>query len=375
MPRRKILGLIVNPIAGMGGRVGLKGTDGTRIKEKAIRLGATKQSPSRAVEALQEIAEMKNEIELVTYPHEMGENEALECGFSPKVIGTADRNSTTAEDTKEAAREMADMDVDMILFAGGDGTARDICEAINQDVPTLGIPTGVKIHSSVFAVNPRKAGRLTVDYLRGDANLKTAEVMDIDEQAFRENRLSAELHGYLQIPYENRLVQPTKSGSSPGTDEESNKEGIAEYVVAEMNDSLYLLGPGTTVKAITDRMEIEKTLLGVDVVHEGKVLAKDVNENQILDIIEGRVAKIIVSPIGGQGFIFGRGNQQISPEVIRQVGRDNIIVIATKSKLSSRKPGEPLYVDSGDKDVDEMLGGYMRVITGYQEEAVVKVSR
>jgi len=375
VPKSKTLGLIVNPIAGMGGRVGLKGTDGAQIKEKAIRLGATKRSPPRAVEALREIALMKDDIDLVTYPHEMGENEAIECGFSPRVIGSVESSNTTAEDTKRAAREMADLGVDMILFAGGDGTARDICEAIDQELPVLGIPTGVKIHSSVFAVNPRKAGRLAVDYLRGEASLKTSEVMDIDEEAFRENRLSAELHGYLKIPFEKRFVQPTKSASSPGTDEESNKEAIAEYVVTEMDDSIFLLGPGTTVKAVADRLGTEKTLLGVDVVNKHEVLASDVNEDEILELIRGRDVKVIVSPIGGQGFIFGRGNQQISPGVIRQVGRDNIIVIATKSKLSSRKPGEPLYVDSGDKDVDEMLSGYMRVITGYQEEAVVKVSR
>jgi len=358
----------------MGGRVGLKGTDDQEIVKRARELGATPVSPVRATEALEMVAHIKDDIELITYPFEMGEDEAGKCGLDPIVIGSITRGKTTATDTKNAAREMLKLQVDLMLFAGGDGTARDIYEAVGQEVPTLGIPAGVKIHSGVFAINPRKAGELAVKFLRGNAPLREAEVMDIDEDAFRRGRVSARLYGYLRVPYERRLVQDVKSGSSTILDEKKSQEIIAEYVVENMDDDYYILGPGTTVKAIADKLGIKKTLLGVDAINKGKIVAMDLNEEQLLKLIERRKVKIIVSPIGGQGFIFGRGNQQISPKVIRKVGRDNIIVIATKNKLYSIGPGRPLLVDTGDDEVDKMLSGYTRVITGYNEEAVVKVT-
>jgi len=359
----------------MGGKVGLKGTDGQEIVKKAMELGATPVSLVRATEALQMIAPIKDEIELIAYPFEMGEDEARNCGFDPIIIGAITRGETTATDTNNAAREMLKLRVELILFAGGDGTARDIYEAIGQEVPALGIPAGVKIHSGVFAVNPRKAGELALRFLKGSAKLREAEVMDIDEEAFRRGRVSARLYGYLRVPYERSLVQSVKSGSFAVLDDKRNQEIIAEYVAEKMEDDwYYVLGPGTTVKAITDKLGIKKTLLGVDLINKGKMVAMDLNEEQLLRYIEGKKVKIIVSPIGGQGFIFGRGNQQISPEVIRKVGKGNILVIATVSKLSSMGLGQPLLVDTGDDCVDKMMSGYVRVITGYNEEVVVKVA-
>ena len=359
----------------MGGRVGLKGTDDQEIVKRARELGATPVSPVRAAEALERIAPIKDGIELITYPFEMGEDEARKCSLNTIVVGSITRGKTTSTDTKNAAREMLRLEVDLILFAGGDGTARDIYEAIGQEVPALGIPAGVKIHSGVFAINPRKAGELAVKFLQGNAQLREAEVMDIDEDAFRKGRVSARLYGYLRVPYERRLVQDVKSGSPTILDEKRSQETIAEYVVEKMDDDYYyILGPGTTVRAIADKLGIKKTLLGVDVINKGKIVAMDLNEEQLLKLIEGERVKIIVSPIGGQGFIFGRGNQQISPKVIRKVGRDNIIVIATKNKLFSIGLGRPLLVDTGDDEVDKMLSRYMRIITDYNEVVVVKVT-
>jgi predicted polyphosphate/ATP-dependent NAD kinase len=270
---------------------------------------------------------------------------------------------------------MLALSVDLILFAGGDGTARDLCDVIAEKVPTLGIPAGVKIHSGVFAVRPARAGELAAKFLRNETRVSEAEVMDIDEEAFRRGSLSAKLYGYLRIPYELESVQPTKSGSSGELDEKTNQQIIAQYVAELMEeDWYYVLGPGTTIKAVAEQLRIPKTLLGVDVVHQGKVVASDVNENQMLSLIDGKKVKIIVSPIGRQGFIFGRGNQQISPRVIQKVGADNIWILATQSKLTSIQRGQPLRVDTGDVEVDRMLSKYSRVITGYREEAVVKVS-
>ncbi len=353
--------------------MGLKGSDGQEIFKRAIELGAIPSSPRRTMDALKRISPMKDLIEVITYPIEMGEDEAKEAGYEPTVIGSIESGKTSGTDTKNAAKQMLNLGVNLILFAGGDGTARDICEVVNSKIPVLGIPSGVKIHSAAFAINPEKAGDLAAKFLMQDFPVREAEVMDIDENAFREGRVSARLYGYLQIPYERSLVQDAKIGSSYAEDDEYQKKVIAAYIVEEMSDDcFYVLGPGSTIKPIGDELGIDKTLLGVDVVNNRKLISKDVNEKQLLRLIDGKVTRIVVTPIGGQGYIFGRGNQQISPEVIRRVGKSNIIIVATKSKLNSLV-GKPLFVDTGDEDVDRMLGGYIRVIVGYREEVVKKI--
>jgi predicted polyphosphate/ATP-dependent NAD kinase len=369
---RKRLGLIVNPVAGLGGRVGLKGSDGAEIQKRALELGAMPQAQNRAIEALERIKPVDG-LEVITYPSEMGEDAARACGFEPKVIGSIRPGKTTAEDTMNAAREMLRLDVDLLLFAGGDGTARDIYNAISDSLPVLGIPAGVKIHSAVFGTNPRSAGDLAASYLQGKVStLREAEVMDIDEEAVRRGVVSARLYGYLKVPFQRRLLQGLKAPSSPG--EEAAMAAIAADVVDNMEPGcLYIIGPGTTTRAITARLGLAKTLIGVDVVADGKLVAADVNESQLLELLKGRKAKIIVTPIGGQGYIFGRGNQQISPEVIKRVGKDNIIVVSTVGKIHSLG-GRPLLVDTGDREVDEMLSGYIRVVTGYDERIIYKVA-
>ena len=370
--QKRRLGLIVNPVAGIGGRVGLKGSDGAEIQKKALELGAVPQSLNRAIQALERIKPVDG-LEIITYPGEMGESAARACGFEPTVIGSIKPGETTPEDTRNAAQEMLRLNVNLLLFAGGDGTARDVYTAIGERLPVLGIPAGVKIHSAVFATNPLNAGDLAVLYLQGKvSNLREAEVMDIDEEAFRQGVVSAKLYGYLKIPFERRLIQSLKTPSSPG--EQTAMAAIAADVASKMEDGwLYVIGPGTTTRAITSRLGLDKTLIGVDVVAEGKLVAADVNESQLLELLEGRKAKIVVTPIGGQGYIFGRGNQQISPQVIKRVGKENIIVVSTTGKIHSLR-GRPLWVDTGDRAIDEMLSGHIRVVTGYNEQIVYKVS-
>jgi predicted polyphosphate/ATP-dependent NAD kinase len=366
------LGLIVNPVAGIGGRVGLKGSDGAEIQKKALALGAVPQSLNRAIQALERLKPV-DDLEIITYPGEMGEEAARACGLEPTVIGSIKPGKTTPEDTMNAAREMLRLHVALLLFAGGDGTARDIYNAIGEELPALGIPAGVKIHSAVFGANPMSAGDLAASYLRGKvSNLREAEVMDIDEEAVRQGVVSARLYGYLKVPFQRRLLQGLKTPSSPG--EHAAMASIAADVVSNMEDGwLYIIGPGTTTRAITSRLGLDKTLIGVDVVADGELVAADVNESQLLGLLEGRKAKIVVTPIGGQGYIFGRGNQQISPKVIEKVGRENILVVSTTGKIHSLR-GRPLWMDTGDRAVDEMLSGYTRVITGYDEQIVYKVS-
>ena len=350
----------------------MKGSDGVETLRRAKELGATESSPARAAEALRHLASLKGKLEILTYPGEMGEEEARSVGFEPKVLGKIKAGETTSADTKAAASEMARLNVDLILFAGGDGTARDIFEAIDGNVPALGIPTGVKIHSGVFAVSPAAAGELAARYLRGEINsVQQSEVMDIDEEAFRENRLSARLYGYLRVPREESYMQGSKEASP--VQEEENLKAIAADLAEEMDpEILYVLGPGSTISSVAEHLGLKKTLLGVDVVQGGKIVAVDVNEDQLLKIVAGKRAKIIVTFIGGQGFVFGRGNQQISPRIIRAVGRENIVIAATPAKLATLH-GKPLLVDTGDPTLDTELTGYTRVVTDYGRRVVYKI--
>jgi len=369
----KRIGLIVNPIAGLGGRVGLKGSDGEELQRKAIQLGAVPMALERAGEALKALLAAHVDFELTTSPGSMGEKSALQAGIAAEVIGSIASVPTSAEDTIRAAGEMVQRGVDLILFAGGDGTARDLCKAIGLEIPALGIPAGVKIQSAVFATTPRHAGEVTAAHLRGETELRPAEVMDLDEQAFRAGRVSANLYGYLKIPYLQRYIQGVKAATP------MSESGVHTAIAKELSGRLkpgwlYIFGPGTTTQAVAVALGIEKTLLGVDAVMDGKVVAADCSEADLLNYLSGGCrSEIIVTPIGGQGCLFGRGNQPISPEVIRKVGRAHIRVVSSPEKIQALQ-GSPFWVDTGDPLVDDMLNGYIEVITGYREYILYRVA-
>jgi predicted polyphosphate/ATP-dependent NAD kinase len=366
----KTVGFIVNPIAGMGGAVGLKGTDGKEILEKAVNLGAKPVAPARAEAFLSELKTIKKDVQLVVGAGLMGETEARNHGYVCKVFGEK-LEETSNKDTTETAKQIVEEGVDILIFCGGDGTARDVLNAVDKKVPVLGVPTGVKMHSAVFAVDPKAAARIASRYLRKRLPLWEAEVMDIDEEAFRQGRVSAKLHGYLLSPYEPSLIQGAKMASPMTESELRNQAAIAVYVTENMKqDVVYIVSAGTTTRTIGDLLDEKKTLLGVDLFVNKKLVAKDVNEQQILGAIKGKDAKIVVTPIGGQGFIFGRGNQQISPKVIRQVGIENIRVVATKSKMKNLKS---LRVDTGDSELDEAFRGDINVLTDYKIEQTAPI--
>ncbi|MBX3069188.1 MAG: ATP-NAD kinase family protein [Thermomicrobiales bacterium] len=406
----KRIGLIVNPIAGMGGRVGLKGTDGPAALEQARALGATPLSGERARQALAVLRErLGDDLLLLAAPGPMGADIAESLGIATRVPPSPDRGRgaggegedgktarrqdgekegdllpspavgrgaggegcTSSADTQTAVAAILAEGVDLLLFAGGDGTARDVYAAAGTGPPVLGIPTGVKMHSAVYATTPRAAGEAAAAFLTAaKPQLRESEVMDIDEEAFRQGRLSARLFGYLMVPYQRTLVQSLKSGSTSG---EADLTGIATDIAERMRDgALWIIGPGTTTRAIAARLGVPKTLLGVDLYSRGELVASDATEQTILRHLDGVPAHIVVTPIGGQGYLFGRGNQQFSPEVIRRVDKSNIVVVSTLAKLTGLA-GAPLLVDTGDPTLDAELAGYMRVVTGFRQESVQRV--
>ena len=369
----KRVGLIVNPIAGMGGRVGLKGTDGA-IVHVARALGAVPEASRKAARALRRLSPVADRIEILTCRGEMGAAAAESAGLGAQEVSGAAGLATTAEHTREAAREIARLGADLLLFAGGDGTARDIAEVIGLEPPALGIPAGVKVYSGVFATTPENAGNLAAEFVGAGPSpaLGEAEVVDVDEEAVRLGRLSASLYGCLMVPVGREMVSGPKSGGAAGG---ADALARAAWSVARAMepDCLYVIGPGTTTRAVTLCLDLEGTLLGVDAVLGGRFVGRDLSERQLLRLLgEAGRARIIVGVLGGQGYIFGRGNQPIGPDVIRRVGRDNIIVVATVAKLLSLTR-RVLLVDTGDPELDRELEGFMRVVVGTGEETLFRV--
>jgi len=292
----------------------------------------------------------------------MGKGVLDECSIDSVVVYEPSL-PTTAKDTKNAVARMKD--VDLIVFVGGDGTARDIMEVIGTDIPVIGVPSGVKMYSAVFAQTPYHAAEVVDEFADGIA-VEEREVVDIDENAFRKGKLSVSVKGYCLTPFHDK-IQSSKDFLAGG---EEAKRTIASYVVEKMDDeTTYIIGSGSTTWEIKKALGIKGTLLGVDVVRRKKMLCRDAAEADIKNFM-GKRNKIIVSPLGGYGFIFGRGNEQISPEIIRKVGKDNIVAISTREKLSSI---DSLKVDTGDDALDKELRGYIKVITGYGESKLMKV--
>ena len=363
------VGFVVNPIAGMGGSVALKGTDGYETLREAIARGARKVAPARALAALLEIKRRDLDLEFVTVGGEMGADELSAAGFEYLVLLAPSPNSKR-EDTVRAVEAFISEGVEMILFAGGDGTARDISSVAGTRVPVLGIPSGVKMHSSVFAVTPERAANALAAFAES-GRVREAEVMDVDEDAFREGILRAKLFGVVRVPDDTANIQAGKD-SYHSADAQDQTDELAKYLADTMEKgTTYILGPGSTTAAVAAQLGLRKTILGVDVLRDGRIIVADAREVDLLRPDYDEPVRIVVSPVGAQGFFFGRGNQQISPAVIRKVGVGNVIVIATPTKLL----GTPeLRVDTGDPDLDSRFGGHVKVIVGYGRRRLVKVS-
>lgn len=355
----KRIGFIVNPVAGMGGSVGLKGTDNSVAE--ARRRGAQPHAPDRAKITLGILKE-NTDLAFVTCSGAMGEDIAKEAGITGYRVLYHYTGESSSADTKNAVRTFLENGIDLVLFCGGDGTARDVLDVTGNDVPVLGIPAGVKMYSAVFAVDPASAADLVLAFDRH--HLRDAEVLDVDENAYRTGHLMTQLYGIARTPVLAGKMQVAKQVYEE-QDEERAKAAIAQFIdEIILSGTLYIIGAGTTTEAITCRLGIKKTLLGVDAVRDRRLVATDCDEETLLALAEKSPdTRIIISPIGAQGFILGRGNQQISARLIRKVGINKIIVVATPHKLAQIPY---LYIDSGDTALDREFGDTIQVISGYR---------
>ncbi|WP_406095525.1 ATP-NAD kinase family protein [Kitasatospora purpeofusca] len=379
-----IVGLIVNPVAGLGGAVALKGSDGPDIQARALALGAVPRAAERAAAALRALRARRPDVLVRTVAGPMGEDSARAAGVPYRVAhrppatststgaagprtstGAADtRTSTGAADTRAAVAALGD--VDLLLFAGGDGTARDVLDA-GPRPPVLGVPAGVKVYSGCFAVSPAAAGATAAGF---DGRTVDAEVVDLDEEGHRAGLVGARLYGTLRVPAARERLSGRKTGSSaapPGS-----ADSIARAVVAGMRPgTAYALGPGATTLAVGRALGLALTPLGVDVVRDGALLAPDVTEQRLHAIAMSQVTHGVLSVIGGQGFVIGRGNQQFSPRVLAALA--GVVVLATQQKLAALG-GRPLLVDSGDPRADAAFEGHVRVVTGHRESVLYRIS-
>jgi predicted polyphosphate/ATP-dependent NAD kinase len=370
------VGLIVNPIAGLGGRVGLKGTDGLEVLEQARALGAIPCATERAERTLARLERRCAGLRILAAAGVMGADLARGHGFETEVLPPSRRAArvTTADDTRAAAAALVRREVDLILFAGGDGTARDIHDVVGERVPILGVPTGVKMHSGVFATTPESAGDVVTSFLaaRPRRPVRQAEVLDIDEDAVRADTISTRLYGAACVPDDRLRVQAAKLGAVP------SDEDALEAVCAAVADALdprriYVLGPGTTMRRVTAHLGLPKTLLGVDAVRAGRLLGADLGERELLELIRDEPVTLLLGVVGGQGALLGRGNQQLSPAVLRRIGAANIEVIAGLRKLLALDP-QLLHVDTGDPELDRAFCGYRRVHVAPRRTVVYRVA-
>ena len=368
------LGVIVNPYAGLGGTVGLKGSDGEATVAEAFNRGAEPRAMARMRRALQVLLPWREQLHLVCYAGDMGESCAVALNLAYTLVGCPSAQITTAGDTCEAARVLMAQGVDLILFAGGDGTARNIADAVGTRQAVLGVPSGVKMHSGVYAITPEGAGHIVQLLLEGKwVPIVEQDVKDIDEDAFRAGQVRARFYGTLLVPEAPQFLQQVKN-SGAQVDELAQIDVASEVIEHLVDDTLYIVGPGSTTQVLLQQMNLAGSLLGVDLMRNQQLLATDVTAQDIsnaLDQHTGEV-RIIITAIGGQGHIIGRGNQQLTPDILRRVGKENIQVIATREKILALQ-GRPLLVDSHDPVLDKTFAGYLPVITGYRERIMYPV--
>jgi predicted polyphosphate/ATP-dependent NAD kinase len=371
---RPTIGVVVNPVAGVGGPAGLVGSDGEAVQREAFQRGARPRAAARATAALAVLAAAHPGLEVLTGGGPLGEDVVRAAGLRPRVVYRPDASGpTTADDTARAVAAFAAAGAGLVLFAGGDGTARDAVRGAGADLAVIGIPAGVKMYSGCFAVAPAAAGAIAAEWTdAGGLPTREAEVLDLDESALRAGRPDPRLFALVDVPVSAGRTQARKAPTPTGEADAVRRAAAGAVSLLEPGVR-YLLGPGGTLAAVSRKLGIPGTPLGVDVVQDGQLIARNVSEDQALDAIAGRAARAVVTVIGGQGFLLGRGNQQLSPSVVAALGPDPLLVVATEQKLLDLA-GRPLLVDTGDPCLDARLAGHIRVTTGPSSSSIYPVS-
>ncbi|MFF1574640.1 ATP-NAD kinase family protein [Leifsonia sp. NPDC058292] len=368
------IGFLLNPVAGVGGPAGLVGSDGAEVQREAAARGAVPRAAARAAAALAVIARSHPQLEVITAAGALGEDAVRAAGLTPRVVYAAHGagRGTTGDDTRRATVALGAAGASLILFTGGDGTARDVAAGLAPGVAVLGVPAGVKMYSACFAVSPTAAGALAAEWLaRGPLPVGPSEVLDLDESLLRAGRPDPRLFALVPVPSAPGRTQARKAATPAGEAEAVRR--AATGLVGQLRPGVrYLLGPGGTLAEVARVLGIPATPLGVDVVEDGRLLVRDASESQVLAAIDGHDASAVVTVIGGQGFLLGRGNQQLSSRVLDALGADPLLVVATEQKLIELG-GRPLLVDTGDAAVDARLAGRIRVITGRRSSSIYPV--
>ncbi len=366
----KKVGLIVNPIAGLGGYLAEGGSDKPEVAWKAVNMGLPMRSIERATRALTTMKKSLTEGKIVIISPKgiMGEKSVDMAGLKRYWRPTKYEPGriTTREDTIRSAEELADLGVDLLMFSGGDGTAKDVLSAVNGRIVCLGIPAGVKVFSAVFAETPEAAGEIASLYLDGLLTVTEGEVIDVDEVSYRRGVVSPKLYGYLKVPMSPEVQRSKEVRAHP----EAALEGIYRYLRDVLREwDLLILGPGSTINYLAKRMGLEKSVTGVDAYSKDEVwLNPDVITMERLAEAFSKI-KVVVTPVGGTGVLLGRGNLQLVP-ILKKIKKEDLVVVATPDKIEGL---DHLVVDLDDEGLNEKFRGYIRVITGYREEVVIKV--
>jgi predicted polyphosphate/ATP-dependent NAD kinase len=370
MARR--IGLIVNPDAGLGGRLGFKGSDGRAAEARAA--GAEDRSGPRMMQALERCKDRLVDVEILTCSGRMGSN------WIPidHTVVYETPVQTSAETTKEAVSKLCESGIELLLYAGGDGTTRDVIEALpNSELPVIGVPGGVKMHSGCFAASPNAAAEVLIAWLDGDLLLARTEVMDLDEDVYRQGSWSVRMYGEAMMPASPRWMQGAKMRVQ-ATEEDEVLEALGDHIqevlVTDL-ERLIIWGSGGTLRTIAEGLGFTPTLLGIDATIGDEQVGTDLNEESLLDLISGHQGAytLLVSPMGGQGFLLGRGNLQLSPDVLRAIGIDSVLGVVTPAKMLTVAQ---LRIDTGDSELDSefQTKKYLKVLQGYRTTRLLRVA-
>lgn len=376
------LGLLVNPDAGLGGRLGLKGSDGQA--ELARSMGAEDRSGPRMRAMLEHFSSIHRagfeDISWVTSEGRMGTEWFPEAEIGSISTVHSSSRGTSAADTQDAVNSLLESEINLLVYAGGDGTTRDVVAALESaespETPVIGVPTGVKMHSGCFAASPKAAAEALSSWLIGDLLLASTEVLDLDEDLYRQGKWVVRLYAEAITPSSPRWMQGSKQRIEV-SGEEDTTEGLADHIreLLVSDDRMLIWGSGGTLRKIAEMNDFEPTNLGIDATIGNEQVGTDLSESDLLELLSEHdgPTTLLLSPMGGQGFLIGRGNLQLSPQVLRLIGIGNILGVVTPAKLLSVRR---LRIETGDPELDADFADmrYMKVLQGYRTTRVLPVA-